>query len=305
MNCMKYRWHRYLLLFFLVGLSIACNRKKPEYIIGVSQCSNDEWRVQMNKEILREALFYPEVKVDIRQAQDDNQRQINDIKEFIHQKVSLIIVAPNEAGAIAPVLEEAYEAGIPVVLVDRKIHSDKYTAYVGADNYEVGKKVGEYIINVLHGNGKIVEITGLKASTPAVERHRGMMDALKAAPGINVVASADAGWFKDRARMVVDTILKKHDRIDLIFAQNDRMAMGAYQEALRQGREKDILFIGVDAVAGKGYGVESVAKGELNATFIYPTGGDKVMQVAMSILKGQKYARENYLSTAAVNRDNA
>ena len=268
MNCMKHRWHRYLLLFFLVGLSIACNRKKPEYIIGVSQCSNDEWRVQMNKEILREALFYPEVKVDIRQAQDDNQRQINDIKEFIHQKVSLIIVAPNEAGAIAPVLEEAYEAGIPVVLVDRKIHSDKYTAYVGADNYEVGKKVGEYIINVLHGNGKIVEITGLKASTPAVERHRGMMDALKAAPGINVVASADAGWFKDRARMVVDTILKKHDRIDLIFAQNDRMAMGAYQEALRQGREKDILFIGVDAVAGKGYGVESVAKGELNATFI-------------------------------------
>lgn len=145
----------------------------------------------------------------------------------------------------------------------------------------------------------------MKASTPAVERHRGMMDALKAAPGINVVASADAGWFKDRARMVVDTILKKHDRIDLIFAQNDRMAMGAYQEALRQGREKDILFIGVDAVAGKGYGVESVAKGELNATFIYPTGGDKVMQVAMSILKGQKYARENYLSTAAVNRDNA
>lgn len=140
MNCMKYRWHRYLLLFFLVGLSIACNRKKPEYIIGVSQCSNDEWRVQMNKEILREALFYPEVKVDIRQAQDDNQRQINDIKEFIHQKVSLIIVAPNEAGAIAPVLEEAYEAGIPVVLVDRKIHSDKYTAYVGADNYEVGKR---------------------------------------------------------------------------------------------------------------------------------------------------------------------
>lgn len=305
MNCMKHRWHRYLLLFFLVSLSIACNRKKPEYIIGVSQCSNDEWRVQMNKEILREALFYPEVKVDIRQAQDDNQRQINDIKEFIHQKVSLIIVAPNEAGAIAPVLEEAYEAGIPVVLVDRKIHSDKYTAYVGADNYEVGKKVGEYIINVLHGNGKIVEITGLKASTPAVERHRGMMDALKAAPGINVVASADAGWFKDRARMVVDTILKKHDRIDLIFAQNDRMAMGAYQEAFHQGREKDILFIGVDAVAGKGYGVESVAKGELNATFIYPTGGDKVMQVAMSILKGKKYARENYLSTAAVNRDNA
>lgn len=305
MDCMKHRWHRFLLLFFLVGLLVACDRRKPEYIIGVSQCSNDEWRVQMNKEILREALFYPGVEVKIRQAQDDNQRQINDIKEFIHRKVNLIIVAPNEAGAIAPVLEEAYEAGIPVVLVDRKIHSDKYTAYVGADNYEIGKKVGEYIVNALNGEGQVVEITGLKASTPAVERHRGMMEALKVAPGIHIVASADAGWFQDKARMVVDTILKRHSRIDLIFAQNDRMAIGAYQEARRQGREKDIVFIGVDAVAGKGYGVESVAKGELNATFIYPTGGDKVMQVAMSILKGKKYERENYLSTAAVNKDNA
>lgn len=305
MDCMKHRWHRFLLLFFLVGLLVACDRRKPEYIIGVSQCSNDEWRVQMNKEILREALFYPGVEVEIRQAQDDNQRQIKDIKEFIHQKVNLIIVAPNEAGAIAPVLEEAYEAGIPVVLVDRKIHSDKYTAYVGADNYEIGKKVGEYIVNALNGEGQVVEITGLKASTPAVERHRGMMEALKVAPGIHIVASADAGWFQDKARMVVDTILKRHSRIDLIFAQNDRMAIGAYQEARRQGREKDIVFIGVDAVAGKGYGVESVAKGELNATFIYPTGGDKVMQVAMSILKGKKYERENYLSTAAVNKDNA
>ena len=302
---MRHRWHKYLLLFFLVCLLMACNRGRSKYIIGVSQCSNDEWRVQMNKEILREALFYPGVEVKIRQAQDDNARQIKDIKEFIRQRVSLIIVAPNEAGAIAPVLEEAYEAGIPVVLVDRRIHSDKYTAYVGADNYEVGKKVGEYIVNALHGKGKVVEITGLKASTPAIERHRGMMDALKKASDIKIVASADAGWFQDKAKVVVDTILKNHDQIDLIVAQNDRMAMGAYQEARRQKREKDILFIGIDAVAGKGYGVESVAKGGLNATFIYPTGGDKVIQVAMSILKGQKYERENYLSTAAVDKGNA
>lgn len=302
---MKCWWTRYILFVFLVFLSLACTRKKPKYIIGVSQCSNDEWRMQMNKEILREALFYPGVEVKIRQAQDDNQRQINDIKEFIRRKVNLIIVAPNEAGAMTPVLEEAYEAGIPVVLVDRKIHSDKYTAYVGADNYVIGKKVGEYIINALHGNGNMVEITGLRASTPAVERHRGMMDALKTAPGIKIVSSVDAGWFQKKARNVMDTILRRHPQIDLVFAQNDRMAMGAYQEARRQGREKTIKFIGVDAVAGQGYGVESVANGELNATFIYPTGGDKVVQVAMAILKGKKYERENYLSTAAVNRDNA
>ena len=156
----------------------SCHQEKNRILIGVSQCSDDEWRTQMNKEIAREALFYPGVTVEIRSAHDDNQKQIADIEHFMDEGADLIVVAPNEAEAIAPVIEKAYDRGIPVVLVDRKIDSDHYTAYIGADNYDMGHQIGTYIANRLHGKGNIVEPTGLKGSTPARDRHRGLIDAL-------------------------------------------------------------------------------------------------------------------------------
>lgn len=286
----------------LLFLSVACSRKEMDYTIAVSQCSEDDWRAQMNKEILREGLFYPGVNIEVYQAHDDNTHQIKDIESLIERKVDLLIVAPNEAEAITPVIEKAYDAGIPVILIDRKINSKKYTAYVGADNYEIGRRAGEYIADRLKGKGRVIEITGLRGSTPAVERHRGMMEALKATPGVQVVASAEAGWFRQKAGEVMDTLLDAHPQVDLVFAQNDRMAIGAYEKARQKNRAGQIAFVGVDAVAA---GVESVAEGKLDATFIYPTGGDKVIQVAMAILQGEPYQRENILSTALVNRANA
>lgn len=298
-------------LYCLINLLIlclfltSCEQEETRYIIGVSQCSDDEWRNQMNKEILREALFYPGVEVEIRSAGDNNQRQIADIEYFIHKKVDLIVVAPNEAEAITPIVEKAYSQGIPIVLVDRKINSEHYTAYIGADNYEMGRQIGIYITSRLRGEGNIVELTGLKGSTPARDRHRGLMDALADAPGIHIIAQADAGWFRQSARHAFDSILTQQPRIDLVFAHNDRMASGAHDAAIQKGRDKDMLFVGVDALAGKGMGVEMVTDGTLDATFIYPTGGDRVMQVAMDILEGRNYPRETLLSTALVNRQNA
>ena len=286
----------------LLLLSVACSRKEADYTIAVSQCSEDDWRAQMNKEILREALFYPGVNVEVYQAHDDNTHQIKDIESLIERKVDLLIVAPNEAEAITPVIEKAYDAGIPVILVDRKINSKKYTAYVGADNYEIGRRAGEYIADRLKGKGRVIEIAGLKGSTPAVERHRGMVEALKAAPDVQVIASVEAGWFQQKAGEVMDSLLDVYPQVDLVFAQNDRMAIGAYEKARQKKRAGQIAFVGVDAVTD---GVESVAGGRLDATFIYPTGGDKVMQVAMAILRGEPYQRENILSTALVNRANA
>lgn len=283
-------------------LSVACSRKEADYTIAVSQCSEDDWRAQMNKEILREALFYPGVNIEVYQAHDDNVRQIQDIESLIKKKVDLLIVAPNEAEAITPVIEKVYDAGIPVILVDRKINSEKYTAYVGADNYEIGRRAGEYIADRLKGKGRVIEIAGLKGSTPAVERHRGMVEALKAAPDVQVIASVEAGWFQQKAGEVMDSLLDVYPQVDLVFAQNDRMAIGAYEKARQKKRAGQIAFVGVDAVTD---GVESVAGGRLDATFIYPTGGDKVMQVAMAILRGEPYQRENILSTALVNRANA
>lgn len=299
------QWILTFLCLIMLLLCDSCTHKEDQFFIGVSQCSEDEWRGQMNKEIKREVLFYPGTQLEIRTAKDNNLHQIEDIKYFIHKKVDLLIVAPNEADAITPVIEQAFDAGIPVVLVDRKIRSNKYTAYVGANNYEIGKQVGNYIINRLHGKGNIIEITGLHGSTPAVERHKGMMESLKNAPEIKIIASADAGWFKDKAENLLDSILAHHTDIDLVFAQNDRMAIGAFQAAAAQGREKDILFVGIDAVAGKGFGIESVAGGEMDATFIYPTGGDNVVQTAMAILQGKPYDKEINLSTALVDKSNA
>lgn len=300
---MKHSLFALILLFSL--LLVGCAPREVRYVIGVSQCSDDEWREQMNKELRREALFYPGVEVDIRTAKDNNAQQIADIEALISQHVDLLIVSPNEAEAITPIIEKAYDKGIPVVLVDRKIYSRKYTAYVGADNYEIGHHVGRYIAERLQGKGNLVEVTGLRGSTSALERHRGLKDALKQTPGIKIIASADAAWLKGAAESAFDTILLRYPHIDMVFAHNDRMAIGAYDAAVKRNRQHDMLFVGIDALAGEGYGVEQVADGHLDATFIYPTGGDKVMEVAMNILQGKEYTRETKLSTALVNKANA
>lgn len=297
----------YLLLSILclAGILMSCTQKHTRYRIGVSQCSDDEWRHKMNNEIVREALFYDGVDVEIRTAKDNNRNQIADIKYFIDKKVDLLIVAPNEAAAITPVVEKAYRQGIPVVVIDRKILSDKYTAFVGADNYEIGKDVGQYILNRLHRKGKVLEITGLEGSTPAMERHKGLTDVLKEEPGIEITASVDGAWLQSVAGEKMDSVFQTNKNIDLVFAQNDRMAIGAYLSARQQQLEKEMLFVGIDALPGKEYGVEQVIGGVLDATFIYPTGGDKVMQVAMNILENRPYERDNRLSTALVDKTNA
>lgn len=293
----------YLLLTVLLCLTLpSCSRKTTRFRIGVSQCSDDEWRHKMNTEMQREALFYEGVEVEIHTAKDDNRAQVNDINYFIDKQVDLLIVAPNEAAAITPVVEAAYKKGIPVVVVDRKILTDSYTAFVGADNYEIGHEAGNYIINRLGGKGKILEIAGLEGSTPAIERHKGLTDALKAAPEVQVIGSVDGAWLREVARVKMDSVWKVRQDIDLVFAQNDRMAIGAYSAV---PQDKKIPFVGADALPGEGYGLDGVMKGILDASLIYPTGGDKVMQVAMNILEKKPFDRENKLSTALVDQTNA
>ena len=193
------RRYIYLLLFVLSvcgGMVTSCSRHEVRFRIGVSQCSDDEWRHQMNNEMLREALFYDGVEVEIRTVKDDNARQAEDIRHFIEAGVDLLIVAPNEAEPITPVVEEAYDRGIPVIVVDRRILSEKYTAYVGADNYEIGKAIGRYVSNMLHGKGTVVEIAGLAGSTPAIDRHEGFMSVISACPDIRLLAKEDGAWLR-------------------------------------------------------------------------------------------------------------
>lgn len=288
----------------LLSLS-ACKPERPEFVIGVSQCSSDEWRTQMNREIQREALFFPDLKVIIKSAHDSNAQQIRDIQDLLDQKVDLLIVSPNEAHAITPIIRKADQSGIPVVLVDRKVNTSKYKAYLGADNYEIGRHIGAYVEERLNGQGRVVELTGLQGSTPAAERHRGLMDELRTNKNIQVLATVSAGWQEDDAQRVFDSVLTHHPKVDMVIAQNDRMALGAYRAAQKRRRNKDILFVGVDALSGEGMGVDLVLQGILDASFIYPTAGDSLIQLAMHILRNEPYEKENILSTALVNRQNA
>lgn len=301
--------NRILVLYILlVGgfLFTACtNRDLKVCHIGVSQCSDDEWRHKMNTEMLREALFYDGLEVEIRSAKDNNQAQIADIQYFIEKEVDLLIVAPNKAAAITPSVEMAYKKGIPVIMVDRKIDSDKYTAFIGADNYKIGQDAGNYILNKMKSSAKILEIRGLEGSTPALERHKGLMDVIKDAPNIKVVGSIDGEWLQKSAMEVMDSILSVTQDIDVVFAQNDRMAMGAYTAAQEHQCETKMKFIGVDALPGKNYGLDLVMQGILDASFIYPTGGDKVIRLAMDILGGLPYNKDNELSSALVDNKNA
>jgi signal transduction histidine kinase/DNA-binding response OmpR family regulator/ABC-type xylose transport system substrate-binding protein len=296
------KWIAVLLCLF--GMT-ACRQDTHRFRIGVAQCSDDSWRHKMNDEILREAMFYDGVSVEIRSAADDNRKQAEDVHYFIDEGVDLLIISANEAAPMTPIVEEAYQKGIPVILVDRKILSDKYTAYIGADNYEIGRAVGNYIASSLKGKGNVVELTGLGGSTPAMERHQGFMAAISNFPDIKLIDKADAAWEREPAEVEMDSMLRRHPKIDAVYAHNDRIAPGAYQAAKKVGREKEMIFVGIDALPGKGNGLEMVLDSVLNATFIYPTNGDKVMQLAMNILEKKPYPRETVMNTAVVDRTNA
>ena len=300
---------RILIYFLFIGIivfqSCTFDRTKQTKVIGVSQCSDDAWRRTMNNEMLREASFIQGVEVRIKTAHDSNQQQIRDIESFIADQVDLIIVSPNEAVPLTPVIEKAMQAGIPVVLIDRKISSGKYTAFVGADNFQIGKEVGVYAANLLNGKGNIAEISGLKGSTPASERHNGFMSVIAKYPGIKVVYSSNGDWLRKQARDKMTEALQTKLPIDLVFAQNDEMATGA-REALTvaSGIKKPVL-LGIDALPGTEGGIQKVLNGVIDATFIYPTGGEKAIQTAVHILNNEPYDRDNILYTAVVDKTNA
>lgn len=295
-----------LYLIILCSLLLcSCGNKPRKYIIGVSQCSMDAWREKLNSELQTAEYLNDSIEVRLTSADDDNDSQLSQINYFIDQGVSLLIVSPNQVNTISPALERAQQKGIPVILVDRKTQSKKYTAFIGCDNYLLGKLVGDYIAQRLKGKGRIVEIRGLDNSSPAIDRHRGFVDALNAYPDLQIVASESGDWKEQSGSEVMKRVLSKTQDFDYVFAQNDRMAYGAYKVACEHGLKDKCRFVGVDGLAGKHGGLELVRQGVLEASMLYPTKGDEVIALAMKILRHEPFARDNYLSTSIVTRNNA
>lgn len=294
--------------FFLLVFSLlltSCSYGDDEvFNIGVSQCSQDAWRDKMNAEMQREAMLSHEISIEIRSAGDDSRKQKEDIHYFIDKKVDLLIVSPNEAGEVTPAVDKAFDAGIPVIVVDRNVTGDKYTAFISADNLQIGYMQGQYVTGNLRPGDKVIEIKGLTGSTPAMERHEGFITGLGNA-GVEIVASVDAAWSSEIACSITDSLLRIHPDVKMIVAQNDPMANGAYRAAEELYPDNDIKFIGVDALPGEGLGVEAIINGRLDASILYPTGGDIVIQTALKILQRRSFARTTVLETALIESSNA
>lgn len=296
-----------LMLLLMLPLFLSCGGSaKKHYVIAVSQCSEDTWREKLNEELRIAALYYNNVDLRIKSAYDDVKLQTEQINSFVDEGVDLLIVAPGQV-TISPAIDRAYEKGIPVIIFDRRTRSDKYTAYIGADNKEIGSSMAEYLAGALPGSRRILELCGLSTSSPAIERSEGFDSVVATRPGLEIVAQAHADWTEEGAFRVMDSLLSKsHPQFDCLFAHNDRMAMGARRAAAKHGLDiNSIQFCGIDAMPQKGGGMHLVADGTLFASFIYPTRGDEVIQLAMNILTKKDYKRENQLSSALVTRDNA
>ena len=284
-----------ILSTIFIFLALSGCREKHIYKIGVSQCSSDDWRNKCNEEIYREIMFHPEAQVEIRSADDNNDKQIADIRYFVENGFDIIIAAPNEADAITPIIKDVYDSGIPVVVFDRNIHGESFTAYQGVDNIGIGESAAHYARNLVGEGGKVIEIYGLAGSTPAIERHNGFVREMEKR-GLQMLASAYGNWNYDDAEVVCDSLFAIYKDVDLVYAHNDRMAIAASDVARRRGL--DVQVIGVDAAPE--IGIKAVRDSVIDATFLYPTEGYRLIRTALAILKGEPYERKAILPKSSV-----
>ncbi|WP_286076157.1 hybrid sensor histidine kinase/response regulator transcription factor [Parabacteroides goldsteinii] len=305
---MKLIIYRFCLLICILSLTISCKREgEKKFVVGVSHSSiNDSWRKAMVLDMQVKASEYPGLTLQIKDAGEDNDTQIKQIREFIKQRVDLVIISANESEPVTTAAVEAFRAGIPTIIIDRKIYSEEYTTFIGADNYEIGRAAGLFINSLLKKKKTtIVEVWGREGSSSARDRHNGFSDAL--IHNDNVILKTVYGrWHVNETKENIAT-LGLFDDIDIVYAHNDVMALAA-REAIMEIDSlavKRIKFIGIDALPGKGKGIEAVSNGYLTASFVYPTGGTTAIKVAWQILNGQPVSKQYALTSALIDKENA
>lgn len=267
----------------------------------MSQCNLGEpWRVEMNAQIKAAAARHPMLKMVFKDAQNDTLKQRAHVEEFVSAPVDLLIISPKEAQPLSEPVARAMRAGIPVIVLDRRLIGDNYTCFIGADNKKIGRAAGEWIVQKLGGHGKLVELKGLMTSTPGQDRNSGFREAIKGSQ-IEIVFEADMKWLEPEARKEMESALARFPKIDCVYGHNDPGAHGAYLAAKAAGREKEMLFVGIDALPQEG--VAYVAQGILSATFQYPTGGSEAIDTALKILKGEAVPREITLGSRVFDHE--
>lgn len=298
---------KFFILILLLSVVVACNwsnRSENQYVVGFSQCESDNaWRQVMNRELIMEVAQNPDLSLLMEDGEKNNENQIQDIYKLINQGVDILIISPNEAEALVPVVEFAYDKGIPVILLDRKVNTKKYTTYIGASNYAIGKAAGKLARKILPNGGSVLELWGSRLSSPAQERHNGFVDQIKNT-SIQIVAEVDGYWVRDSIWTRLPNTIKEIERIDLVYGHNDQMTLEAYKNMVSLGRTDSVQFLGIDGLNTPGEGMDGVLSGKLKATFIYPTGAANAVQQATKILKSQSVQKNIELNTVQVDQQN-
>jgi len=276
------------------------------WVIGMSQCNLGEpWRVQMDADVRAAADAYPTLRVIFKDAQNNALTQRAQVEELVEQGVDLIIISPKEAAPLTRPVAEAYQRGIPVIVLDREVQGDQFTTFIGADNVRIGRAAGAWIRERLGGEGKIVELKGHMTTTPGQDRNQGFLEglALDRSPGLELVFTGEMQWLEPNARREMESALATNPRIDVVYAHNDPGAHGAWLAARAAGREEEMLFVGIDALPHEGR--QYVQQGILDATFLYPTGGGEAIEVALAILGGEAVPKKIVLGTRLFTQENA
>lgn len=306
-------------IFFLCVLAFAltaCDSDRKHYLIGVSQCSEDSWRSKLEYELEQSTYFNEDVELIMYSADDNVEQQKKQIADLVSQNIDLLIVSPQQVEKLSDAIKKATDKNIPVILFDRKSDVTDYTAFMGADNYKIGRMLAEYAVNQLGGKGNIVEIAGEHGSSPAIERHRGFNDYLRDYPDIHIVGYEEGDWKQPSGEAAMTRILAHYNGpVDCVFGGNDRMAVGArvaidnyrqlHPESALATQYRTTIYLGVDALPSPGGGIEKVRDGVLTASAIYPTRGDEVMQMALNILRGNHFDKITDMETSLVTSANA
>ncbi len=302
----KFRIINYCLSFLLIIGCISCNNEESEikkYKIGFAQAQGgDNWRETMLREMKREVSFHNNIEFYVKDAQANSQKQKEQIEELLKLKIDLLIVSPHEITPLSPILEKIYNSNIPVVLVDRRINSEKFTAFIGASNYEVGQNAAKYTIALLKGKGKVLEITGLNTASPFIDRDKGFTDVIKKNNGINLIAKINDHEINYEKKL--DSVIKNNKDLNVIFAHSDYIAKIVYQICKNNGVEKSVKIIGVDGLSVHDMGMDMVANNQLKATVLYPTGGQEAIQTAINILGKKPFKKENTLESTIIDSTN-